>query len=104
MAAPLRRDGDDILLAIRGKPGARRDSLVGVEGECIKIAIAAPPEKGRATEHLLRFLADIFGVSRSRVTLVSGEFSAMKRVRIERPETIPKELLQLLDEGGNHSL
>ena len=48
-----------------------------------KVKLAAVPEKGKANKALCAFLADHFGVPRSRVTILSGETSHRKRVRIE---------------------
>ena len=48
-----------------------------------KIKVAAAPEKGKANKTLCAFLADHFGVAQSRVTILSGETSHRKRVRIE---------------------
>jgi len=48
-----------------------------------KIKIAAPPEKGKANRALCEFLAEHFGVAKSRVQIISGETSHLKRVRIE---------------------
>ncbi len=48
----------------------------------LKVKIAAAPEKGRANAELCAFLAKHFGVPVSAVTIVSGETSPRKRVRI----------------------
>jgi len=48
-----------------------------------KVKIAAAPEKGKANRALCEFLADYFGVPQSRVEIVSGETSHLKRVRID---------------------
>ena len=48
-----------------------------------RIKVAAAPEKGKANNALCAFLADHFGVPRSRVSILSGETSHIKRVRIE---------------------
>jgi uncharacterized protein (TIGR00251 family) len=48
-----------------------------------KVKVAAPPEKGKANKALCAYLADHFGVAQSRVTILSGETSHRKRVRIE---------------------
>jgi uncharacterized protein len=44
----------------------------------LKIRIAAPPEKGKANEELVRFLAAHYGVN--RVEILSGHTSALKMV------------------------
>jgi uncharacterized protein (TIGR00251 family) len=48
-----------------------------------KIKVAAAPDKGKANKALCAFVADHFGVPQRRVTILSGETSHRKRVRIE---------------------
>jgi len=71
-----------VTLAVRAQPGAKRTAIAGVYGEGaaaqLKIAVQAPPIEGRANSALIEFLADQFGVAKSRVELVSGELSQSK--------------------------
>ena len=48
-----------------------------------KIKIAAAPEKGKANRALLDFLAQHLGVAKSRIHIVSGETSQLKRVHVD---------------------
>lgn len=48
----------------------------------LQIRLAAAPEKGRANEELRSVLADVFGVSKSRVEVISGQSARHKRVKI----------------------
>ena len=48
-----------------------------------KIKVAAVPEKGKANQALCEFLARHLGVAKSKVRIVSGETSHLKRVRVE---------------------
>jgi len=65
-------------------PKSSRTELVGRLPDGVwKVKVAAAPEKGKANRALCAFLADYFKVSQSRVTIVSGETSHLKRVRIE---------------------
>ena len=48
-----------------------------------KIKVAAAPEKGKANQALCEFLASHLGVAKSRVRIVSGTTSHLKRVRVE---------------------
>ena len=48
-----------------------------------RIANAAAPEKGKANKALCEFLAEKLGVAKSRVTIVSGETSHLKRIHVE---------------------
>ncbi|GLZ85206.1 UPF0235 protein [Metapseudomonas resinovorans] len=71
------------------QPKASRDEFAGLHGERLKIRLTAPPVEGRANAHLMAFLAEAFGVAKSQVSLESGELNRQKRVRIQRPRTLP---------------
>lgn len=71
------------------QPRASRDALVGIHNDRLKIQITAPPTDGKANEHLIRFIAKIAGVAKSRVTLVSGETSRQKTLFIEGLDALP---------------
>ena len=49
-----------------------------------KVKVAAAPEKGKANAALCEYLARKFGVAKSRVRIVSGETSYLKRVQIDQ--------------------
>jgi len=84
--------GEDLVLAIHLQPGSARDTLAGIHGERLKIRITAAPVDGRANDHLIRYLAGLFDVPRSRVDLLAGHSSRSKRVRIRRPVRFPDEI------------
>ena len=48
-----------------------------------KVKVAAVPEKGKANQALCEFLAGHLGVAKSKVRIISGETSHLKRVRVE---------------------
>lgn len=80
--AMLREVAGGVTLAVRAQPGAKKTAIVGVYGEGdaaqLKIAVQAPPVEGRANVTLIAFLAEMFGVPRRSVELVSGESSRSK--------------------------
>ena len=84
-----REDGDALLLTLHVQPGARRTEIAGAHGDALKIRLAAPPVDGKANAALIRYLADAFGVPVRQVTLVRGDSSRQKIVRIERPALRP---------------
>jgi uncharacterized protein (TIGR00251 family) len=85
-------DGDDLILAVHLQPGSAHDTLAGIYADRLKIKVTAVPVDGRANEHLVRYLSELFGVARRQVTLVSGHGSRSKRVRIHRPRSLPSEI------------
>lgn len=63
-------------------PGARKTAVAGLHGDRLKVKVAAPPEKGRANEELLAFLARALQVPRQAVHLNSGAGSRAKVVAV----------------------
>jgi len=82
-ASWLRRDGNDLVLTLHIQPNAKRTEFAGRHGDAMKLRLAAPPVDGKANAVLCAFLAEFCGVPKSAVTLVSGETSRAKRVRVE---------------------
>jgi uncharacterized protein (TIGR00251 family) len=78
-----------LVLTLHVQPGAARTEVAGLHGDAIKVRLAAPPVDGKANAELVRFLADAFGVPARQVTLVRGETSRQKVVRIESPAKRP---------------
>lgn len=78
----LRAVAEGVTLAVRAQPGAKKTAIVGVYGEGaatqLKIAVQAPPVEGRANSALVAFLAELFGVSKNKIEIVSGELSRSK--------------------------
>lgn len=88
----LRRDGPDLVLQVQIQPRASSDAIAGVLGDRLKIRLTAPPVEGKANEHLIAWLARLFGVPRSQVILERGAGSRHKQVRIRCPKKLPENL------------
>ena len=78
------------------QPKAKKDEIVGPHGEALKIRITAPPVDGKANAHLVKFLAQQFGVRQAHVQLVSGDSSRQKRVAILSPQKWPSPWFDLI--------
>jgi len=87
----------DSLLTLHIQPNARKTEFAGRHGDAIKLRLAAPPVDGKANLALCAFLAQFCGVAKSAVTLVSGESSRAKRVRIQGGGAAVYARLQALD-------
>jgi uncharacterized protein (TIGR00251 family) len=88
----LRRDGPDLVLQVQIQPRASSDAIAGVLGDRLKIRLTAPPVEGKANEHLIAYLARLFGVPKSQVILERGAGSKHKQVRIRAPKKLPENL------------
>lgn len=71
-----------VLLKLRVHPGARSTGFSGVLGDALKLEIQTPPVDGKANAAVIRFLADELHLSRSAVTIRSGETSRDKLLAI----------------------
>ncbi|MAY13877.1 MAG: YggU family protein [Oceanospirillaceae bacterium] len=85
-------DGD-LLLVCHLQPKASKSEFSGLHGDALKVRIQAPPVEGKANSELVKFLAKQFGVSKSAVSIISGELNRHKRVRITQPQRLPAEAL-----------
>ena len=72
-----------MILELHVQPGARRTEFAGRHGERIKIRLAARAVDNQANEALVAFLAEHYGVPKSRVRIAAGLKSRQKRVVIE---------------------
>lgn len=70
------------ILKLHIVPGARQTMVAGLHGDRLKIKVAAPPEKGRANQELLEFLARSLKVPLKDVRLTSGAASRAKVVAV----------------------
>lgn len=91
----LTRSAGAITLAVRVQPRASRDEIGGLHGDRLKVRITAPPVDGAANAHLLRFLAAVCGVPPGRATLLRGQTSRDKLVRIDGVGELPAALARL---------
>jgi len=79
----------DLILHVQIQPKSSKDEVVGILGENLKIKITAPPIDGKANEHLCRFIAKVFNVSKSQVSILKGETSKIKTLLIKQPQQLP---------------
>lgn len=70
-------------LAIKAIPNAPRHQVVGWLGAALKVKVHAPPLEGRANDALCEFLAEELGLPRRAVTVLRGDTSRQKIVRID---------------------
>ena len=74
-----------IEITVKVIPKSSKTEIVGrLSNGAWKVKVAAAPERGKANKALCEFLAEHFGVPQSRVRIVSGETSHIKRVRIDK--------------------
>jgi len=83
------------VLVVRVSPGASRDRIAGRYGGGLKVAVSAPPEKGKANQSLVKLLAKATGLDRRSISVVAGETSKSKKILFEGIK--PDSLLEILE-------
>jgi len=86
-------DGDVLRLAVRVHTRSKRLEIGPAENGRLKLRLTAPPVDGKANAQARKLLADSFGVTVARVTLISGKTSRDKKFTINGPRCIPEETL-----------
>jgi uncharacterized protein (TIGR00251 family) len=83
MSSAVRAHAQGTILEVRAKPKAKTSAVLGLKGDLLEVAIAAPPADGAANDELIRTLAAYFGLGRRAVRLVAGASSRHKRILLE---------------------
>ncbi|KAL6427556.1 hypothetical protein ACFW04_008800 [Cataglyphis niger] len=95
----LNKDGN-VAIKIQAKPGAKCNNVTDISDEAVGIAISAPPMEGEANAELVKYLASIFELRKSDVSLDRGSRSRQKVV-IVSGITTDQVLAKLKKEMGN---
>lgn len=86
------QQGDNLILLLYVQPGAKHTVIAGLHDDRLKIRLKAQAIEGAANAALIEFLAEVFDVARSRVNLISGHESRLKRVEILGVSAPPESL------------
>jgi uncharacterized protein (TIGR00251 family) len=71
-------------IRIKVVPKSSKTELAGILPDGTwKVKVAAAPEKGKANRALVEFLAGHLGVAKTRIRIVSGETSQLKRIQVD---------------------
>ncbi len=79
MVAPT---ADGVVIDVRVTPRSSTSGLDGVHAGALRVRLNAPPVDGAANDELVRVMAEAFGVPKRAVSIVSGQSSRSKRVRL----------------------
>jgi uncharacterized protein len=71
------------LLRLRLTPKGGKDAVIKREAGTLYARVAAPPVDGAANRALIALLSKTLAIPKSRITIISGETSRDKTVRID---------------------
>jgi uncharacterized protein (TIGR00251 family) len=72
-----------VILDVRVIPRASRPGLAGTRDGVLLVRVSAPPVENAANEALIDVLSAALRVPKRAITIVSGERSRLKRVRVD---------------------
>ena len=83
----IQQSANAVIFSVKVVPRSSKTAVAGLLGGMLKIKLAAAPEKGKANESLVEFLADTLGVKKNAVTITSGHTSPVKTIQITGTST-----------------
>ena len=86
-------EGEVLVVNILGNPSAGTDAIGKPKGTQLKVSVAAAPLAGKATDHMVRFLAPLFAVAVADIEVVFGRENVNKQLRIRAPKKLPAAFL-----------
>ena len=70
------------LITVYLQPDAKKSEVSGMHDGHIKIKVNSPPVDGKANEVLILFLSEFLDIPKSKIKIVSGKKSRIKKISI----------------------
>jgi uncharacterized protein (TIGR00251 family) len=71
------------ILSVKAHPGARRNGIEGEVGGCLKVAVTAPADRGKANQALIDVLAKALEIRRSQIHVIGGLTQRQKTILLQ---------------------
>ncbi len=85
MDIPYTKVKDGVLIEVKVDPRSSRKGLTEIMDNVIKVKLTAPPVGGAANEQLIEILSKAFGVKKKSITIIKGESSRRKTIKLINP-------------------
>lgn len=89
----IRSDAQGCIIETHVLPNGRKNEIVGLYNDRLKIKIEATPVDGKANICLLRFLAEVLNIKSSALELIKGDTSRQKQIKIHHLDSKTVETL-----------
>ena len=95
----LKETTEGIIFSVKLVPNSSFSKIVDFTDEYVRIKISSPPIENRANKELIEFCSDLFDVNKSKIKIISGEKSKIKKVCISasKYQDIIQKLMFVLD-------
>jgi uncharacterized protein (TIGR00251 family) len=94
------------VVPVLAQAAAKRDAILGERAGALRVAVTAPPERGKANNAIQVLLSRCLGLKASRISLISGSTSRQKRFLVEgiEPQALLDRLAAAIPDPGSSSL
>ena len=82
MNLTIREIDGGVVFTAKVVPGSSRTCIAGNLGGMLKVKLATVAEKGKANKSLADFLAEVAGVRKNCLRIISGQTNPVKRIQI----------------------
>ena len=89
-------------MTVRIQPNARRNEIVGLYDDALKIKVAAPAVDNKANAELVEFLGETLGLPKSAIIIRRGNSSRTKVLEIAGGPTLAARLEALAGRSTTH--
>lgn len=72
-----------MIIMVKVVPNAQKNELIEFVDSVLKVRVKAPPDKGKANEELIEFLSQEFSIPKSKIQILSGHSSRLKKIEIQ---------------------
>ncbi len=88
-----------IIFNVKLVPNSSFTKIVDYTEEYVRIKISSPPIENKANKELIAFCSKLFDVNKSKIRIISGEKSKLKKVFIQgaKIEELSQKLIFVLD-------
>jgi uncharacterized protein (TIGR00251 family) len=70
-------------LRVRVIPRASKSGIAGTRDGALLVRLKSPPVEGAANSELIQVISEALGVPKRSISIVSGQHSRLKRIRVE---------------------
>ncbi len=98
ITAAVGSPGQGVSVRVKVVPGASRSKVVGMLGDRLKLAVAAPPQGGKANKAVCKLIAEALGVPARDVVVSTGTSRPQKTLMITglSPDRVVEHLASLM--------
>lgn len=79
----ITQKGNDTAITIRLTPNSSKNEFGEISNEFLKVKVSAQPIENKANKELIKFLSESLKIPKTKISLISGDKSKLKRILIK---------------------